>query len=186
MSPRTSGVPPLPHPHPPVTTAFRLVSGAAWSRAERAEPGRHFGIAPRNHSLSTMFLPPALIVSHFWLGTGQTCFKNPGFGWRSGEKACSSQAIKTGQFRVRACTLLNSPTRSRGSHQLGPHLSACLAVKRTPSRTACRDIKRCRTPAAVNCLSRGHNLQLFHHRDRARSKSANSFGPGTLVDLGPG
>jgi hypothetical protein len=121
---------PPPPPHPPVTTAFRLVSGAAWSRAERAEPGRHFGIAPRNHSLSTMFLPPALIVSHFWLGTGQTCFKNPGFGWRSGEKACSSQAIKTGQFRLRACTLLSSPTRSRGSHQLRPHLSACLAATR--------------------------------------------------------
>ena len=34
-------------------------------------------------------------------------------------------------------------------------------------------------------LEPGHNLQLFHHRDRARSKSANSFGPGTLVDSAP-
>jgi hypothetical protein len=47
-----------------------------------------------------IFLAPVVAVSHFGAGTGETCFKNPGFGWRSGEKACSSQAIKTGQFRV--------------------------------------------------------------------------------------
>jgi hypothetical protein len=59
----------------------------------------------RNHLLITILLAPAIEVSHFRPKTGQTCFKNPGFGWRSGEKACSSQAVKTGQFRVRECTL---------------------------------------------------------------------------------
>ena len=72
MSPRAGDV---PSSLPPVTAAFRLGSGAAWSRAERAKTGRHFGIAPRNHSLSTMLLAPALAVSHFGPETGQTCLR---------------------------------------------------------------------------------------------------------------
>jgi hypothetical protein len=31
-------------------------------------------------------------------------------------------------------------------------------------------------------LEPGRNLQIFHRRDQAKSKSADSFGPGTFVD----
>jgi hypothetical protein len=30
-------------------------------------------------------------------------------------------------------------------------------------------------------LEPGQNLQVFHHRDQAKSKSTDSFGPGTFV-----
>ena len=40
-------------------------------------------------------------------------------------------------------------------------------------------------PPPSKLLEPGHNLQIFHRRDQAKSKSADSFGPGTFVDSDP-
>jgi hypothetical protein len=34
-------------------------------------------------------------------------------------------------------------------------------------------------------LESKHNLQIFHRQDQAKSKSTDSFGPGTFVDSDP-
>jgi hypothetical protein len=51
MSPRAGGVPPLPHPLPPVTTAFRLVSllgrGLEAQDGPAAKDGDQWGQATR-------------------------------------------------------------------------------------------------------------------------------------------
>jgi hypothetical protein len=101
MSLRGGDLPPLPAPYPPVTMAFRVGPARLGRAARWGEGSARHGLpaALLNHSLSTMFLAPALAVSHFGPGRGQTSFKNTGFGWRAGETACSSQAVKTGQFR---------------------------------------------------------------------------------------
>src|SRR5260370_39791730 len=61
--------------------------------------------ATLNLLLITMFLAPAMRVSQFGPEKGQSCLTNRGFGWRPGETARSCQALKTGQFRLRAKNL---------------------------------------------------------------------------------
>jgi hypothetical protein len=88
-----------PDPTPPVCPAFRLARGLR---------ARHGSDHSDQAALQLDIARSRIESVPFLAETGQTCFKNPSFGWRFGRNGVFMSSTNMGQFRARASTRIRS------------------------------------------------------------------------------